>query len=227
MQLSDVIPWGRSLDEYTQMFALTTDDLAKRLLGCGDGPASFNAELSARDGDITSVDPIYRFDAEQIRVRINAVYPEVMAQLARHRDDYVWTRIESIEALGQARLQAMHAFLEDYAQHRGSGRYIDAALPALPFADDSFDLAVCSHYLFLYSAHVSQHAHLQSMVELCRVAHEVRVYPLLSLNDNRPSPHLEPVMSALTQLGITVSRVPVDYEFQKGATEMLVARRVE
>ncbi len=41
MQLTDVIPWGRSLDEYRRMFLLSPDDLGGRILGCGDGrPAS-------------------------------------------------------------------------------------------------------------------------------------------------------------------------------------------
>jgi hypothetical protein len=32
------------------------------------------------------------------------------------------------------------------------------------------------------------------------------------------------VISALKDIGISISFVPVDYEFQKGATEMLVAK---
>ena len=35
--------------------------------GCADGPASFNAELSGRGGRVVSCDPLYRFDAAQIR----------------------------------------------------------------------------------------------------------------------------------------------------------------
>jgi hypothetical protein len=47
MKLDEVIPWGRSFDEYRRMFALTGDDLAEAVPGCGDGPASFNAEATA------------------------------------------------------------------------------------------------------------------------------------------------------------------------------------
>src|SRR5260370_30292561 len=47
VRLHEVVPWGRSLDEYRAMFALSEGDLQGRLLGCGDGPASFNAELTA------------------------------------------------------------------------------------------------------------------------------------------------------------------------------------
>ena len=53
------------------MFNLTSDDLERKILGCGDGPASFNAELTELGGNIISVDPIYFFSADQIRQRIH------------------------------------------------------------------------------------------------------------------------------------------------------------
>jgi hypothetical protein len=43
--LDEVVPWGRSFDEYVAMFHLTAEDLEKRILGCGDGPAGFNAVM--------------------------------------------------------------------------------------------------------------------------------------------------------------------------------------
>ena len=46
MKLEKVVPFGRSLDEYIKMFKLTVADLGKRILGVGDGPASFNAEAT-------------------------------------------------------------------------------------------------------------------------------------------------------------------------------------
>ncbi len=47
MKLENVVPWGRSLAEYQAMFALSEEELQKRILGCGDGPASFNAEMTS------------------------------------------------------------------------------------------------------------------------------------------------------------------------------------
>ncbi len=63
MKLENVVPFGRSLDEYVHMFNLTERELKLDLLGVADGPASFNAELSANGGCVTSVDPIYVFEA--------------------------------------------------------------------------------------------------------------------------------------------------------------------
>ncbi len=198
MKLKEVVPWGRSLSEYREMFSLSETDLRKKILGCGDGPASFNIELTKRGNQVVSVDPIYQFNAEQIRSRIDEVYPQVMDQVLKNKADYVWKNIKTVEELGKVRMDAMKTFLSDYEDGRESRRYINASLPILPFKDAKFELALCSHYLFLYSEHVSQEQHILSMRELCRVAKEVRIYPLLSIGGNKQSPHLEPVMTALS-----------------------------
>jgi hypothetical protein len=205
------------------MFSLSECDLEKKLLGCGDGPACFNAELSKKDGRVISVDPIYEFNIAEIQSRIDEVYPQIMDQVSKNKNDYVWKNIINVEELGKTRMKAMNIFLKDYEEGKKSGRYIASSLPTLPFEDNAFDLALCSHYLFLYSQQVSLAQHLLSMKELCRVAREVRVYPLLSISNNKQSPHLEPVIAALTESGVSISLVPVEYEFQKGATKMLVA----
>jgi hypothetical protein len=64
MKLSEVIPWGRSFDEYRLMFGLSERDLAGRILGCGDGPACFNAEATDKGYTVISCDPIYAFSTE-------------------------------------------------------------------------------------------------------------------------------------------------------------------
>ena len=46
MELENIVPWGRSFNEYQAMFALSAADLQKSMLGCGDGPACFNAQLT-------------------------------------------------------------------------------------------------------------------------------------------------------------------------------------
>ncbi|MDJ0701861.1 MAG: hypothetical protein QNJ46_01160 [Leptolyngbyaceae cyanobacterium MO_188.B28] len=55
MKLEKVVPFGRSLDEYMKMFALSPTDLGNRILGVGDGPASFNAEATQMGGNIISI----------------------------------------------------------------------------------------------------------------------------------------------------------------------------
>lgn len=193
----------------------------RTILGCGDGPASFNAEVTANGGRIISADPIYKFSRQQIQGRIAESYPDIMAQLSSNRDTYIWEQISTVEEVGRRRMQAMEAFLADYETGKQQGRYVEAALPALPFENHSFDLALCSHFLFLYSSQVSREAHIEGVREMCRVAREVRIYPLISL-ECEPSAHLPAVMEALQADGIQANLAPVPYRFQKGATQMLV-----
>ncbi len=219
-QLDNVIPWGRSLDEYEAMFALGDEELNANILGCADGPASFNAEMTARGGSVISVDPIYRFSATEIRTRIDGTYETVMQQLVSNLDDFVWTRIPSPEALGEMRLKAMRTFLADFPQGKQDGRYLDGELPSLPFADQQFDLVLCSHFLFLYSEQLSAEFHFRAIEELLRVGREVRVFLLLTLARER-SPHVEAVCEHVRELGRNFKIERVDYEFQRGGNQML------
>ena len=77
-----------------------------------------------------------------------------------------------------------------------------AALPDLPFADGEFNLTLCSHFLFLYSGHLSEEFHVRSIVELCRVAREARVFPLLELGAVK-SRHLDSILARLASEGLS------------------------
>ncbi len=223
--LEKVVPWGRSHDEYISMFGLTEADQELRILGCGDGPAAFNAELTQRGGSVVSVDPIYVFDASQIRSRIAESYETVMSQMRKNQSDYVWGAISSVEELGRIRMSAMDTFLSDYETGKNNGRYIAGELPLLPFESGAFDIALSSHFLFLYSAHLSAGFHLQALREMLRVAREVRVFPLLTL-DGKPSPHVTFIRESLESHGFCVEVRRVLYEFQRGGNEMLVIKPV-
>ena len=218
--LANVVPWGRSFDEYVAMFALSAGDLKKRVLGCGDGPASFNTHLTRQGGRVVSVDPLYRFSTDDIHNRIRETYAEVMEQTRRNTHEFIWTNVKSVDDLGWMRMEAMTEFLSDYAQGSSQGRYIEGELPSLPFADGEFDLAICSHLLFLYSAQLSADFHLAAIRELCRVAGEVRIFPLLELGA-KTSRHLQVVSSTLQAESYSVTNVPVAYEFQRGGNQML------
>jgi len=97
--LDQVVPWGRSFEEYFAMFALTEADRHKRILGCGDGPASFNAELTKRGGKVVSVDPLYLFSAEDIKSRIDATFDIVMEQTGKNYNDFTWKKSRHLEAV--------------------------------------------------------------------------------------------------------------------------------
>ncbi len=221
MQLETVVPWGRSLAEYVRMFGLTPHDLDSQILDCGGGPASFNAEMAARGRRAVSCDPIYQFTAEQIAARIEATYPVIVAGMEAERERFVWADAGSPRRLGEQRMGTMRQFLADFAAGHGRGRYVAAALPALPFAAGTFDLALSSHLLFLYSAQLSANFHLAAIREMLRVARQVRVFPLLDMSGN-PSAHLRPVLDALTRHGCEPRIKEVAYEFQRGGNQLLL-----
>jgi hypothetical protein len=221
MQLESVVPFGRSLDEYIKMFNLTATDLQKNMLGVGDGPASFNAEGTKLGYNITSIDPLYEFTAEQIKSRFDAVVDNVIQQVRNTPDDWVWSYHKSPDDLRTNRERAIHLFCEDYPQGKLEGRYQLRELPVLHYPDQHYDLGLCSHFLFLYSDHYDKEFHINSICEMLRVCREIRIFPLLTLM-LKPSPHLNAVMESLEQRGYTCQIEPVAYELQRGGNQMLV-----
>jgi hypothetical protein len=224
MKLEEVVPWGRSLAEYQSMFNLSETDLNAKILGCGDGPASFNAEMTGLGHSVVSIDPIYQFSAEQIEQRVRATYEPVISQVKENPDRYIWQDFRDADELGKARLVAMEKFLSDYESGKIAERYLDRSLPTLEFADDQFDLCLCSHLLFLYSEQLSLDFHLAAIHELLRIAPEVRIFPLLKL-DCEPSPYIQVVMKELANKGYNAQVKSVAYEFQKGGNQMLSISR--
>ena len=219
-----VVPWGRILAEYQAMFSLSELDLKGRIVGCGDGPASFNAEMTALGHAVISADPLYGLSSATIRQRGEATFDVVMEQVRQNEDDFNWTHVPSIPALGRRRMEAMHRFLADYPQGKAEGRYVDASLPNLPFPDREFDLALSSHFLFLYSQVFDLAFHIKAIQEMLRIAPEARIFPLLQ-NGGLPSPHVQGVVSFFESQGLQVAIESVDYEFQKGGNQMLRLRR--
>lgn len=221
IQYKDIVPWGRSFDEYTRMFDLTASELNLRILGCGDGPASFNAECNQRGGHVISVDPLYRFDCDAIEQRIAETYDMVMQQTRANQDKFIWEAIPSLDDLGRIRMDAMQRFLVSYEEGRVGGMYVPGELPELPFADQSFDLALSSHFLFLYTDYLTFDFHVSAICEMLRVAWEVRIFPLLDMNAQEAR-YLNGILETFRKYKPETRKV--NYEFQRGGNTMLVLR---
>ena len=217
----NVVPWGRNYDEYVRMFDLQPDDLRKRIIGCGDGPASFNTIANQQGGHVTSVDPIYAFSKAEIEARIEATYATVISQTEKNKEKFRWDQIGSVAALGAIRMQAMQTFLASYEVGKQQQVYIAGSLPILPFPAGVFDLALCSHFLFLYSDNLTYEFHVESIYEMLRIATEVRIFPLLNVNAER-SPYLDPVLKEFQSKSVEI-RI-VNYEFQIGGNEVLIIK---
>jgi hypothetical protein len=102
---------------------------------------------------------------------------------------------------------------------KAEGCYVVGSLPRLPFRDGQFELALCSHLLFLYTDRLSFEFHLASIEELLRAAAEVRVFPLTLEREH--SPWVEPLVSCLAQKGWRSEICRVAYEFQRAGDRML------
>jgi hypothetical protein len=72
------------------MFLLAEADIAGRILGCGDGPADFNAEATRRGAKVVSCDPLYAFSNADIEARIAATYEQVIDQTRQNQKEFVW-----------------------------------------------------------------------------------------------------------------------------------------
>lgn len=137
----EICSWGRMLDEYVGMFGLSEPDLKSRILDCGGGPASFNAELTAHGGQIVSCDPVYELSLPDMEKRINDSRANVTDYVAKNPGEYVWKTFRSVDELIEKRMNAARLFFEDYERGSREKRYVPASLPSLPFPDHSFDLA--------------------------------------------------------------------------------------
>ena len=219
-QLKDVLPWGRNRAEYVTFFDLDEIDSETRILDCAGGPASFNVEMKEAGYRVTSADPLYQFSASEIAGRVEATRTQMAAGLRAALHRFVFTWHETIERHEAIRMEALRHFLKDFETGKREKRYLAAALPDLPFDDRAFDIALSSHFLFLYSDHFDAERHVTFINEMMRVADEARIFPLLDL-DGEPSRHVEPVRNALRAEGLESEIRRVDYEFQKGGNEML------
>ena len=224
IRLDQTVPFGRSFREYELMFSLNAADRRTRILDCAAGPSSFNAELTGAGGTVYSIDPLYQFTGTEIQRQFFHTLDQVIKQVTATPQNWVWNHHRDPDDLRQNRIKVMNMFVADYSKGRGTGRYVCGALPNLPFETDRFDLALSSHFLFLYSDHFDEAFHLDAIRALLRVAREVRIFPLLALRAER-SQHLEPICDYLRREGYTLSIERVGYELQRGGNEMLRIRR--
>lgn len=225
MKLDDVAPLGRSFDEYRLMFQLSETDLDKNIIGVADGPACVNAELTELGKNYVSMDPVYIFSADDIEQKFYQVIDGIMSQVEAGSDNWVWNYHKTVQDLKNTRMNTVKKFIADLEKGLQEGRYVSGELPTLNFSDKQFDLALCSHFLFLYSDFFSCEFHLNSILEMLRVADEVRIFPLLTL-EGKQSDFVLPVIEQLEKLGYSVAIKQVAYEFQKGGNEMVQVGKV-
>lgn len=222
-KLDNVVPWGRNMEEYKLMFQLNDSDMSKKFAGFGDGPASFNYEMTERNSSVISFDLIYQFSKADIEKRIEEVRITVMQQMKENIDNYVWKNIKNLDELERTRMSAMRKFLSDYEKGKAEGRYIFHELPRkLPYETDHFDIGLSSHFLLMYTV-LGYDFHIASMMEMLRVCKEIRVFPIVDLDANKTD--LITAVIDYFKKDYKVEIVKTEYEFQKGDNNLLIIRK--
>ena len=222
-KLNSIVPWGRNIDEYAEMFLLSAEDLNKRIAGFGDGPASFNYQATIRGYNVTSFDPIYCFSKLQLETRINEVRAIVMKQMSENKENYVWNKIKSLDELEALRMASMKLFLQDYEKGLKEKRYVFHELPdRIDYPDDSFEIGLSSHFLLMYTS-LGYDFHIAAISEMLRVCKQVRIFPLCDL-DSGTSEMIDRVIAYFRER-YNVDIKCTDYEFQKGADRLLVINK--
>lgn len=223
MRLENIVPWGRNFDEYTKMFLLEENEKDLKFLSCADGPASFNYEARKKGFDVVSLDPIYQFDKEEIKKRINESKIEVSSEVEKNHKNFLWNSFKNIDDLLEKRLASMKLFLEDFEENKQN--YIYKELPALGLEENSYDIVLCSHFLFLYSKQLNFDFHLNSILELIKVSKkELRIFPIKDLENNK-SIHIDKILKVLEEKGYKTEIKKSDYEFQKDVNEFLSIKK--
>lgn len=222
-QLNNVVPWGRNMEEYKTMFLLNEEDMKKKIAGFGDGPASFNFEAHCLGCDITSYDPIYQFNKEELEKRIEDVRGIVMQQMSENKDNYIWTKIRDLQQLEQIRMDAMKLFLNDFEVGLSEGRYRYHELPnCLPEEENYYDIGLSSHFLLLYTQ-LGFDFHIKSIGEMIRVCKEVRIFPVVDLDANQADMISNVIDEFKKKYDVELKET--NYQFQKNANKMLVIRK--
>jgi hypothetical protein len=222
-KLDSVAPWGRNFNEYKKMFQLDDNDMAKKIAGFGDGPASFNYEATGQGYSITSFDPIYQFSKNDLEKQIDEMRITVMEQMKENQDNYVWTNIKSLDELENIRMSAMRLFLADYEQGKVQKRYIYHEMPdRLPYEDNTFDVGLSSHFLLMYTA-LGYDFHIQAMTEMLRVCKEIRIFPIVDLDANKTDLISNVIEYFKKSYSIEIKET--QYKFQKDANRLLIIKK--
>ncbi|WP_372635857.1 class I SAM-dependent methyltransferase [Cohnella sp.] len=192
----------RSFDEYCAMFRLKPADLKGPVLDVAGGASSFTANLHAKGVRAMAADPFYEGLTDEI---IATGYKEIevaSAKIAAMVASFDWSYYGSPERQREIRERSMALFAEDFRREDAWTRYFAAALPSLPFEDDTFELALCSHFLFLYADTFDERFHAAALRELIRVLRpggELRIYPLVTLKWEK-YPYMERVLGELEEI---------------------------
>ncbi len=215
-----LVLWGYHLDEYQEMFDLSDEELNTRLLEFGSGPTAVNVQLHEKHKKIISCDPLFSLEKSDLIAKTSAIFENMVMRIKQAQENPILSRIGEVDALIAKRRQGMEEFFNDYTKGKEEQRYLSFTHHTLPFSDFSFDLALSSHFLFADLDDQDVDFHMKTIIELARVAKEVRIFPLID-RYGQLSPFLGPVLLGLQQEHYGVEVREVNYYLQPESNVML------
>jgi len=221
LKLDNILITGRTFEEYRAFFNLDIEKLKnKKVLDCPSGASSFVAQAKTYEINAKGSDILYHFSTEEILSQglksIDKIYEDTSWMDGFNFDFY-----GSIERHKSYREEALRSFCKDY----NPLEYSHNELPKLDFEDNAFDLLLSSHLLFVYGDRFDYDFHRDSILEMLRVAKEVRIFPLVDFKNSRVderqnfSPYLYRVLEDLQEYNCAIEKV--NFEFQPRAGYML------
>lgn len=212
---------GRSYQEYIKMFSLKEEELNDlRILDCAAGASSFTPHLLEKGYDSTAVDILYGKSVGETKQQCVNDFHTLLEMHSGLDYKVDWNFFQDTEDMVQQRISVYEEFIDSYTHYKDE-RYIKSALPQLPFDDNSFDLVLSSHLLFLYEDRLGYEFHRDSLLEMLRVtSDEVRIYPTLKLHGESKSSFLPCLIDELSDIA-NFEVEKVDYQFRNGGDEML------
>jgi SAM-dependent methyltransferase len=206
------------------MFDLPEQLGGKRILDIAGGASSFTADCNSKGIFAQAVDPRYSYAPEIVLADARAEIETSTEKLRALAHRFDWTYYGGIDQHRAGRLESFHRFAADFSASDAKKRYIAGSLPELPLADQSFDIVLCSHFLFLYADQFDASFHERAvldMIRICRPGGQVRIYPLLSLRWE-PYPHLSSLLAAICSTGASPSIEDSLLPFIPNSSKMLV-----
>ncbi len=211
--------WIHGLEEYEQMFDLKEADYRKTILDFPGSVSAFNAQVYQKAHHVVSGDAIYNMSMDEMEHYAEQLYALNCKHLSENADAVLKKGVSALKPIFQMWKDNMEVFLADYLTGKKQSRYQHVLMPNLPYKNHEFQLALCSDYVF--NRHVQNNCTPDQVVsELCRVAEELRIFPLLT-EQGEVSEWLGPLMLELQNRnhGIEIRQVP--FENVKGGNAML------
>ena len=215
-----LVLWGHHFSEYVDMFDLEEDLTGKKILEFACGPTAVNYELSSKGHFIQSCDPWFSDDVDAMHQRFNQQLQQQIQRMKEHPERFNFDKYGGIDTFITKREHGFDQFFQDYMTgvHQGRDQTFDNG--HLPFEHSSFDIALCSNFLFADLAEQGLAFQLAWIKELARVANDIRIYPLTD-QQGRVSEILGPVLLQLQQDGFQVVIQEVPFRLVPNSKAML------